>query len=434
MTGTGCDPNGTGSGLPSEDLAVTRHYNGMHCYPVPYERILEHQPPRYGNVTHLSQKGHGKGTPGVQYPIASLKFFFDDFPAGQRVPGHIAWINNPARTFSVLEPSGAGGCADHLLTTVAVSARQENCLLAVNAGFFDTSDGGCLGAVVSNGRQVKTSGELHNAHFGIREDGTLVFGYLTEEDVLQKENPFIQLVGGVGWLIRDGEVYIEESRKACDEVVRPGIFDTLSARVAVGSDEEGRVVIAQTDGQTMVRGTSLVAFAEWLLSQGVRNAINLDGGGSTTLIINGTMVNIPSDICTNSTYRCPRKVSTIVCVHEPWCNPRDCSNHGDCIRGECRCHDDWYGPSCDQFACSNHTSPVRCHGVGECLTNFLVSKQPALLPSELLQEYKLPTTLLATAIATASILCNVICLIGYLCSCKITSEPLQGLSTNTVMI
>lgn len=260
--------------------------------------------------------------------------------------------------------------------------------MAVNAGFFNTRSGECYGNVISNGRRVQSSGGLQNAHFGIRADGTMVFGYLSEEDVLQEENPFIQLVGGVGWLLRDGEYYVEESRQAeCGDVEETGsvdsFFNMLSARVAVGSDDEGRLIIAAIDGQSQVRGLSVPSFASWLLSHGVKNAINLDGGGSATFVVNGTIANNPSDHCQDSAYRCPRQVSTIVCIHEPRCNPKDCNNHGDCIQGECHCHANWHGPSCDQLQCGEKNCSGRgvCYGVGcQCEPGYLPPDCAMLCP------------------------------------------------------
>ncbi|XP_071481488.1 N-acetylglucosamine-1-phosphodiester alpha-N-acetylglucosaminidase-like [Diadema antillarum] len=369
LIGLICSTTCASSSMPfSDDDVLTPYPPGQHGSPRSHRQIRECQPIVYGNVTHHAQKSHGRNSTNVQYPITTLKHFYDDFPIGQRVPGRIAWVNSPMHTVSVLEPFESGGCTNKLRATVAMSAKQEDCLLAVNAGFFNTRQGDCYGNVVSQGRLVQTSGGLQNAHFGIRKDGTLVFGYLSEQDVLQEENPFIQLVGGVGWLIRDGEIYVEESRKAeCDEVEESGtvsrFFDMLSARVAVGSDDEGRIVIAEIDGQSGVRGSSLSYFASWLLSHGVKNAINLDGGGSATFVVNGTLVNSPSDHCKDAAFRCPRQVSTIVCVHEPRCNPRDCSGHGDCIEGECRCHDNWHGPSCDQLQCGVQN----CSMHGSCL-------------------------------------------------------------------
>ena len=39
----------------------------------------------------------------------------------------------------------------------------------------------------------------------------------------------------------------------------------------------------------------LYNFADILLKFGLVNAINLDGGGSSTMVVNGTVVNYPSD-------------------------------------------------------------------------------------------------------------------------------------------
>ena len=40
---------------------------------------------------------------------------------------------------------------------------------------------------------------------------------------------------------------------------------------------------------------NLYKIAGYLIELGVVNAINLDGGGSSTVVINGTVVNYPSD-------------------------------------------------------------------------------------------------------------------------------------------
>lgn len=48
--------------------------------------------------------------------------------------------------------------------------------------------------------------------------------YLSEEEVLDNENPFVQLLSGVVWLIRNGSVYINESQAAeCDETQETGL-------------------------------------------------------------------------------------------------------------------------------------------------------------------------------------------------------------------
>lgn len=85
-------------------------------------------------------------------------------------------VHDPLRTVSVLEPGGPGGCGMNQRATVEDTAQAAGCLYAQNAGFFNTKTGQCLGNVVSDGRKVQDSNGVQNAQFGIRRDGTLVFG------------------------------------------------------------------------------------------------------------------------------------------------------------------------------------------------------------------------------------------------------------------
>lgn len=91
-------------------------------------------------------------------------------------PGHMTVVHNPLRTVSVLEPGGPDGCRMNRKVSVEETAESAGCLYAQNAGFFNTDSGECLGNVVSDGRLVRDSGGLQTAQFGIRKDGTLVFG------------------------------------------------------------------------------------------------------------------------------------------------------------------------------------------------------------------------------------------------------------------
>ncbi|XP_061455976.1 N-acetylglucosamine-1-phosphodiester alpha-N-acetylglucosaminidase isoform X2 [Rhineura floridana] len=331
--------------------------------------IRDCQALQHGNATHESWPSDNSSiTPG-----AITHIFISDVPhQGQNrrhVYGHLTTVSNPLRTFSVLVPGGQGGCRNRSRMTVEATARRGKCLVAQNGGFFNMDTGECIGNVVSDGQLVQTSGGILNAQFGIRKDGTLVFGYLSEEEVLAKENPFVQLLSGVGWLLRDGEVYVNQSQAVeCSETQETGTFDkfinTVSARTAVGHDRQGRLVLAHFDGQTDSRGLSLWEVADFLKEQDVVNAINLDGGGSATLVLNGTLASYPSDHCSpNPMWRCPRSVSTVVCVHEPACRPPDCHGHGHCVLGECQCNGPfWRRPACDVLDCG----PSNCSLQGIC--------------------------------------------------------------------
>lgn len=338
-----------------------------------------------GNTAHETRTPpHHGGDP-------EATVFVSNVPGSSRwVYGHMTVVPDPLRQLSVLEPGQWGGCEGLQRVSVEETAGAAGCLYAQNAGFFNTESGACLGNVVSDGRMVRDSGGVQNAQFGIRRDGTLVFGYLSQEDVLDRSNPFEQLVSGVVWLLRNGEVYINQSLKAeCDKTQETGKFrtfvDVVSGRTAVGHDAEGRLVLFHIDGQTGVRGMNLWEMAESLKSYGVVNAINLDGGGSSTFVINGSLASYPSDHCKpDSRWRCARHVSTVLCVHRRRCQPADCSGHGVCTANGCVCGAGWRGDNCSQeclpgfygdgcnqtCACVNGGSCDPVHGRCSCPAGF----------------------------------------------------------------
>lgn len=222
--------------------------------------VRDCQPVEYGNTTHETFNISTRLKPGQPFvQVHNLYHEYTKDGKEMNVVGHVVTIEDPFRTFSVLEPKEIGGCKGFTRATVAESAKQRKCWVAANAGYFRTKDGKCYGNVFSDGRKVVDSGGVQNANFGIRKDGSLVVGYLSEEMVDQKENPFIQLISGVFWILRNGTMYINESKKAeCRETEETGSLDlfadVLSARTALGHDKQGRVVIVQIDGKTHHRG------------------------------------------------------------------------------------------------------------------------------------------------------------------------------------
>ncbi|XP_075873167.1 N-acetylglucosamine-1-phosphodiester alpha-N-acetylglucosaminidase isoform X2 [Nelusetta ayraudi] len=316
-----------------------------------------------GNVTHETWRpppttNSSSSSSSSTAPPVESTVFVTDVPGSSRwVYGHMTVVADPLGSLSVLEPAGPGGCSLRQRALVEETAAAAGCLWAQNAGFFNTSSGRCLGGVVSDGRAVQDGGGVQNAHFGVRRDGSLVFGYLSQEEVLDQSNPFVQLVGGVVWLLRNGRVYINQSLEVeCDQTQETGTLrtfvDVVSARTAVGHDAEGRLVLVQLDGQTRQRGMSLWELADFLQRNGVVNAINLDGGGSSTFVADGSLASYPSDHCVpDSRWRCARRVSTVLCVHPLRCRPADCSGNGGCEGGRCVCRDGWSGSGCEVSAC-----------------------------------------------------------------------------------
>ena len=67
-------------------------------------------------------------------------------------------------------------------------------------------------------------------------------------------------------------------------------------RTAIGIDDEDFAYLVVVDGRSSASsGMSLAELQRYLDGLGLLNAINLDGGGSSTMVLQGSVVNTPSD-------------------------------------------------------------------------------------------------------------------------------------------
>ena len=98
-------------------------------------------------------------------------------------------------------------------------------------------------------------------------------------------------VGGGPRLLVDGQVAVDWAAEGFDA----GFASSLNPRTAVGTTRDGRhLLIVTVDGrQAFSKGVSLAGMALILKRYGAWNAINLDGGGSTTMAVGGLTVSSP---------------------------------------------------------------------------------------------------------------------------------------------
>jgi exopolysaccharide biosynthesis protein len=102
------------------------------------------------------------------------------------------------------------------------------------------------------------------------------------------------IVGGVGVLVRGGAVVADHS----DQKVRQGFITDRHPRTAVGIRKDGTWVLVVADGrqpELSKGGMTLAEVADFMKSLGCHEAINLDGGGSSTMWYQGRVLNSPSD-------------------------------------------------------------------------------------------------------------------------------------------
>jgi len=82
------------------------------------------------------------------------------------------------------------------------------------------------------------------------------------------------------------------------ETGTPGFVESRHPRTAVGVRADGRILLVAVDGRQPERsvGMTIAELAALLLELGAVEALNMDGGGSTTLVAGGRVVNHPSDL------------------------------------------------------------------------------------------------------------------------------------------
>lgn len=103
-----------------------------------------------------------------------------------------------------------------------------------------------------------------------------------------------QAIGGMPRLLRDGRVVLSDKIESIPE----NFAMTKHPRSAVGfSADSTTIFLVTVDGRQagFSEGMTLVELATYLLTIDVYDALNLDGGGSTTMVIGDRVVNSPSD-------------------------------------------------------------------------------------------------------------------------------------------
>ena len=205
------------------------------------------------------------------------------------------------------DPDGVGPCVGQLETTSQV-ARKHNFDITINASFFEAP-----GAREIDGKKVNyfvgncgwpegwhfSNGKLFGQPKTARMRSTMVVhrdGKISLLDALQElptDTKFA--VSGNALMLKDGK----PTPPAKDEARHP--------RSAVGLSADAHTLyIFAIDGRQegYSRGVTLGELATIFIQYGAHNAINLDGGGSTSLVIKdpGTgafsIANQPSDLST----------------------------------------------------------------------------------------------------------------------------------------
>jgi hypothetical protein len=109
------------------------------------------------------------------------------------------------------------------------------------------------------------------------------------------------VVGGGPRLLRRGRVAVTARAEGFAPPQAPAFYGTFVAarqpRTLAGVRADGTLLLVTVDGRRpgWSTGMTLPEAARLMRSLGARDALNLDGGGSTTMTVRGEVVNRPSD-------------------------------------------------------------------------------------------------------------------------------------------
>ena len=185
-------------------------------------------------------------------------------------------------------------------TTSAIAERQS-AILAINGDYYGSRE---RGYVLRNGTLYRSTAAADQEDLVIFSDGSFAVideGSISADSLLQQ---------GAMQVLSFGPALVAEitvSQK--DEV---GKAMVSNPRTAIGVVAPLHYLFVVSDGRTsQSAGLSLYELAQLMQSLGAQTAYNLDGGGSSALYFNGTVVNNPT---TNGRRIQERSVSDIVYI------------------------------------------------------------------------------------------------------------------------
>lgn len=204
---------------------------------------------------------------------------------GKYFTAQILLIPNPQRVkLAVTNHLGTGG------ETVSQIAARTHAVAAINAGGFQDKNwqgtgGNPIGTTVQNGKIITFDNQYPT--IGFTNKGVLEVGYFTKAQI--EADHIAQATSFGPILVKDGQ-----------GVIKGDGGWGYAPRTAIGQRADGTVIMVVTDGRMVHGSTNLGAsmsdLEKIMLQYGAVNAANLDGGSSSTMVLNGKLINTPTDI------------------------------------------------------------------------------------------------------------------------------------------
>jgi hypothetical protein len=177
--------------------------------------------------------------------------------------------------------------------TLIAAGRRGDTLLYIRRGEINTTSGS---PIPRDGAVLAAYGAgLRAKEVQAMADGDTVRVRLTTMPRLPSRHPPALLIGGWPRILKDGRNVAGEAPTVEGTISRNA--EMRHPRTAVGFSRDSSMLFLLTvDGRSENSGgMTLTELAEMLRKLGAWQAMNFDGGGSTTMVIDGAVVNKPSD-------------------------------------------------------------------------------------------------------------------------------------------
>jgi len=173
-------------------------------------------------------------------------------------------------------------------------AKNNDAIIAVNGSFFDVKNGGSVVFLQNN---KKVSAKTTKVHEFI-DEGAIALDRKGLLSIIEKpaqgwkrNKEFEDILSSGPMLILDGNI---------QPITQDKFNLSRHPRTAIGTKQDGTIVLVTVDGRSpYAQGMTIEELTVLMANLGCVDAINLDGGGSTTLWVNGRTpngtVNYPSD-------------------------------------------------------------------------------------------------------------------------------------------
>ncbi len=194
--------------------------------------------------------------------------------------------------FGVLGSYGA-------LIPPTVFAKQSGAVAVVNGGYFSTHPNRAMGLVAAHGRVLYPphAGNHIRGAVGFHPNG-IVVDWIGPEDIRENRivstkeswNSCYAALGAGPLLVKRGQSRVQTDEEGFNFIQR-------APRTAIGKTDDERIVLIVIDGRQpdWSAGVTLGELADLFLSLRTSEALNLDGGGSSVMVIQNQIVNRPSD-------------------------------------------------------------------------------------------------------------------------------------------